>query len=114
MFLEDTERDETLSYPPFSLSSNMLKYFKTPTYNRRIKALKDRLYKLMYSLEEIIEQIEDNKNVLNQTNYYEADQETLRSILNVQKRLLDSIEADSRELHDDIDKTILDLVHNRI
>ena len=76
--------------------------------------MKDRLYKLMYALEDIIEQIEDNKNVLNQTNYYEADQETLRSILNVQKRLLDSIEADSRELHEEIDKTILDLVHNRI
>ena len=76
--------------------------------------MKDRLYKIMYALEDIIEQIEDNKNVLNITNYYEADSELLKSILNVQKRLLDNIEADSRELHLEIDKTILDLVHNRI
>lgn len=75
--------------------------------------MKERLYKIMHDLEEIIEQIEDNKNVLDMANAGD-DIEKFRSILNVQKRLLDNIETDSRKLHLEIDKTILDLVHNRI
>ena len=79
--------------------------------------MKDRLYKLMYDLEDIIEQIEDCKNVLNMTYITgnpEENPELIKSVLNIQKRLIEAVETDSRNLHNEIDKTILDLVHNRI
>ena len=79
--------------------------------------MKNRLYKIMYGLEEIIEQIEDNKNVLKMeynATTIENNYEHIRSALNVQIRLLEDLETDSRNLHNEIDKTILDLVHNRI
>ena len=79
--------------------------------------MKNRLYKIMHDLEEIIEQIEDNKNVLKMeynATTLEDNHERIRSALNVQIRLLEDIETDSRNLHNEIDKTILDLVHNRI
>ena len=71
----------------------------------------------MYDLEEIIEQIEDNKNMLKMeyiATTLDDNNKYIRSVLNVQIRLLEDIETDSRNLHNEIDKTILDLVHNRI
>ena len=79
--------------------------------------MKNRLYKIMYGLEEIIEQIEDNKNVLNMeynATTIEDNNEYIRSVLNVQIRLLEGMETDSRKLHQEIDETILDMIHNRI
>ena len=44
----------------------------------------------------------------------EENPEWNKSVLNVQKRHIEVIETDSRKLYNEIDKTILDLVHNRI
>ena len=70
----------------------------------------------MTDLEEIIRKIEDDKNVLHMQ--YIASKienhEWLTSALNVQIRLLDDMESDSRHLHQEIDETILDIQHNRI
>lgn len=79
--------------------------------------MKNRLQKIMTDLEEIIRQIEDNKNVLNMeciATTQENNNELLKSILNVQIRLLEGMETDSRLLHQEIDETILDMIHNRI
>ena len=40
-------------------------------------------------------------------NSLESDSESLKSVLNVQRRLLDDIETDSRKLHNEIDKTAI-------
>ena len=78
--------------------------------------MKNRLEKIMADLEEIIRKIEDDKNVLHMQ--YIASKienhEWLTSALNVQIRLLDDMESDSRHLHQEIDETILDIQHNRI
>ena len=78
--------------------------------------MKNRLEKIMTDLEEIIRKIEDDKNVLHMQ--YIASKienhEWLTSALNVQIRLLDDMESDSRHLHQEIDETILDIQHNRI
>lgn len=81
--------------------------------------MKNRLQEIMKNLEEILRQIEDNKNVLNMQSIAAAiennnDNEWLKSVLNVQIKLLDSIETDTRKLHREMDETILDMIHNRI
>ena len=79
--------------------------------------MKNRLQKIMTDLEEIIRQIEDNRNILNMlciASRQENDNEYLTSTLNVQIRLLEGIETDCRNLHQEIDETILDATHNRI
>lgn len=79
--------------------------------------MKNRLHKIMTDLEEIIRQIEDNKNILNMlciASRQENQHEYLTSALNIQIRLLEGIETDSRYLHQEIDETILDIIHNRI
>lgn len=71
----------------------------------------------MTDLEEIIRQIEDDKNLLNMlciASTGENNQDNITSILNVQIRLLEGMETDSRKLHQEIDETILDMIHNRI
>lgn len=79
--------------------------------------MKNRLQKIMTDLEEIIRQIEDDKNLLNMlciASTGENNQDYIKSILNVQIRLLNGMETDSRKLHQQIDETILDIIHNRI
>ena len=79
--------------------------------------MKNRLQKIMTDLEEIIRQIEDNKNILNMqyiATTQENNHEWLKSTLNVQIRLLAGMETDARKLHQEIDETILDITHNRI
>ena len=79
--------------------------------------MKNRLQKIMTDLEEIIRQIEDDKNVLNMlciATTGENNHDWLKSVLNVQIRLLEDMETDSRKLHQEIDETILDMIHNRI
>lgn len=79
--------------------------------------MKNRLQKIMTDLEEIIRQIEDDKNLLNMlciASTGENNQDNIKSILNVQIRLLKGMETDSRLLHQEIDETILDIIHNRI
>ena len=79
--------------------------------------MKNRLQKIMTDLEEIIRQIEDNKNVLNMqciATTHENNHDWLKSVLNVQIKLLEGIETDTRKLHQEIDETILDITHNRI
>lgn len=71
----------------------------------------------MTDLEEIIRQIEDNKNVLNMqyiATTQENNYEWPKSAINVQIRLLEGMETDARKLHQEIDETILDIIHNRI
>ena len=71
----------------------------------------------MTDLEEIIRQIEDDKNLLNMLCIASTggnNQDNIKSILNVQIRLLEGMETDSRKLHQEIDETILDMIHNRI
>ena len=79
--------------------------------------MKNRLQKIMTDLEEIIRQIEDNKNVLNMqyiATTQENNYEWPKSAINVQIRLLEGMETDARKLHQEIDETILDIIHNRI
>lgn len=79
--------------------------------------MKNRLQKIMTDLEEIIRQIEDNKNVLNMqfiATTGKINHDWLKSVLNVQIRLLEDMETDTRKLHQEIDETILDIIHNRI
>lgn len=79
--------------------------------------MKNRLQKIMTDLEEIIRQIEDAKNLLNMlciASTGEKNKDNIKSILNVQIRLLEGMETDSRKLHQEIDETILDMIHNRI
>ena len=79
--------------------------------------MRNRLHKIMIDLEEIIKQIEDIENVLNMqyiASCQENNQDWLKSTLNVQIRLLEGIESDSRNLHRKVDETILDVIHNRI
>ena len=79
--------------------------------------MKDRLHKFMTDLEEIIRQIEDNKNVLNMeciATTQENNNDWIKSVLNVQIKLLEGMETDTRKLHQEIDETILDMIHNRI
>jgi len=79
--------------------------------------MKNRLQKIMTDLEEIIRQIEDNKNVLNMQSIattQENNNDWIKSVLNVQIKLLEGMETDTRKLHQEIDETILDMTHNRI
>lgn len=79
--------------------------------------MKNRLQKIMTDLEEIIRQIEDNKNVLNMQSIattQENNHDWLKSVLNVQIKLLEGMETDTRKLHQEIDETILDMTHNRV
>ena len=71
----------------------------------------------MTDLEEIIRQVEDNKNVLNMqyvVTTLDNNHDWIKSVLNVQIRLLKDIETDCRKLHQEIDQTLLDIAHNRI
>ena len=71
----------------------------------------------MSDVEELMKQIEDIKNVLEiQSEVFHGDNQPARikSVLNVQIRLLESTQEASRSLRDKVDDTILDMVHNRL
>ena len=76
----------------------------------------DRLYEIMYDLEEIIRLIEDMKCSLNiqYTGVNEKEDNQIKGIINVQLQLLRNLEADSRIVHEKLDDTILDLIHKRL
>lgn len=79
--------------------------------------MKNRLYNIMSDVEELMKQIEDIKNVLEiQSEVFRGDNQPARvkSVLNVQIRLLEGTQEASRSLRDKVDDTILDVVHNRI
>ncbi len=76
----------------------------------------DRLYEIMYDLEEIIRLIEDMKCSLNiqYMGANEKEDNQIKGIINVQLQLLRNLEADSRIVHEKLDDTILDLIHKRL
>lgn len=79
--------------------------------------MKDRLYNIMADVEDIMKQIDDMKNVLElQAEFYCGDilPARIKSLLNVQIRLLKSTQETSYNLLDKVDNTILDVVHNRL
>ena len=79
--------------------------------------MKNRLYNIMSDVEELMKQIEDIKNVLEiQSEVFRGDNQPARikSVLNVQIRLLEGTQEASRSLRDKVDDTILDVVHNRL
>lgn len=79
--------------------------------------MKNRLYNIMSDVEELMKQIEDIKNVLEiQSEVFRGDNQParLKSVLNVQIRLLEGTQEASRSLRDKVDDTILDVVHNRL
>lgn len=79
--------------------------------------MKERLYEIMYDLEEIIRLIENMTDSLNIQYMIEDEKiqkQQIKGILNVQLQLLKNVETDSRALHEKIDDTILDLIHKRL
>lgn len=79
--------------------------------------MKDRLYSIMADVEDVMKQIDDMKNVLEiQIELLNGENlpARIKSVLNVQIRLLKSTQEASHTLRDKVDDTILDRVHNRL
>lgn len=79
--------------------------------------MKKRLYSIMADVEEITKQLIDMKNVLEiqRDSQCEENQiERIKSLLNVQIRLIECTKQASHDLYNKIDDTVLDVVHNRI
>lgn len=79
--------------------------------------MKDRLYSIMAGVEDVMKQIDDMKNVLEiQIELLNGENlpARIKSVLNVQIRLLKSTQEASHTLRDKVDDTILDRVHNRL
>lgn len=79
--------------------------------------MKERLYGIMWDVEEIIKHLADMQNVLelfSNTLPEENNAEKLSSALNVQIRLLGGTTEESKKLRNKIDDTILDIIHDRL
>ena len=79
--------------------------------------MEERLNEIMVEYEEVIRQIEDMLNVLKmqaESPYEYEGNVCLNSLLNVHIRLIEDVEESSKKVHQMIDETILDIVHERL
>lgn len=79
--------------------------------------MKNRLYDFMSDLDEIVIELMDARNMLelHLEDTHEVNQcVRLRSLLNVQIRMIERITEECMSLHKKMDDTTLDVVHNRI
>lgn len=79
--------------------------------------MEERLNEIMEEYNEVIRQIEDMLNVfrmITESPYEYEGNVCLNSLLNVHIRLIEDVEVSSKKVHQMIDETILDIIHDRI